>query len=656
MIFHIALASILFLVNAFQPIYAEEVPVAEAKKLKKLPFKWVNGDNSLEFSSKIKLELFYGKNNTLLNDANCDLDKVFAPVKYTLDFATLYGFGCHTRGYDIVRMKSSIRSKGVWGSPETIATTDDSFIKDVDVVSGKHNHSINRNILWVREMWLELVLNDMVGFNACNKYIFTAGFFPFQLGRGIALGDAYATDPDFIGYYSPNVVDQYAPGLKLTGEFSPQVIGDFYVGIIHNKANSFGNVNMKVRGQELGHRLFPARGFGKINWLMAARVKWWAIKDECNTLLLEPYALYDNQAEQRIAFVGDASTKLGTFGLAMEARFGAFECGFDFAKNIGAQNVKGWDRNIVIKQVRTGVYYEVNSAVTAIANNPATNDLAGQPAVFTSANQQVIEFTPPQDASANGKQIGDSNLKNAIDRYNDPYRNKFNGLMVVGDMSYRFCEDLQMALGAGMATGDENPNRDLNRLGDSNHDSVYNGFIGLQEVYSGTRVRSAFLLSGPARIPRLLSFPTATLPEPYPDFVSRFTNIIFAGWAAVINANQWSINPNILNYWQEHRTRIFDTRPDHPSGVPSERFARSWLGLELNVFADIKLPNDVKFFAVGAAFIPGTHFSDVKGLPISKEQQRFLARRERISVPGEFVPTLGNNTAYMINIGMEYKF
>lgn len=654
MIFYIVLAALLCVGSS--SMHAEEVRVTpeELKKLKKEPFIFLNGDNKLEFGSKIKLESFYGKNISLLNKFNCDLDTVLAPVKYTLDFATMYGYGCQSRGYDIVRLKSSIRSKGVWGAPETIATTDDAFIKSADVVMGRHNHSINRNILWVREMWLELVLNDMIGFNACNKYLFTAGFFPFQLGRGIALGDAYATDPDFIGYYSPNVVDQYAPGLKLTGEFSDRVIGDFYVGILHNKANSFGNVNLKIHAQELGRRLFPARGFGKINWLMAARVKWWAIKDECNTLLIEPYGLYDDEREQRVAFIGDASAKLGTFGLAMEARFKDFEFGFDFAKNVGRQNVKGWDRNMIVQQIRTGVYYEVNNAVTAIANNPATNDLAGQSAVFTKTNQELIEFGQPQNASANDKQIGTSNLKNAVDRFNDPYSNKFNGFMAVGDMAYRFNKEFQMAIAAGVATGDENPNRDLDRLGDSNIDGDYNGFIGLQETYSGTRVRSAFLLSGSGKIPRVLSFPANNLSDPFPDFVNRFTNIRFVGWAANIAACKWSINPNILNYWQEWPTRLFD----QAAGTFSqERLARTWLGLEFNVFADIKLPNDVKFFMVGAAFVPGSHFSDIKGRPITREQQRFLAARERGgAVATEFVPTVGDNTSYIINIGMEYKF
>ena len=42
----------------------------------------------------------------------------------------------------------------------------------------------------------------------------TFGAFPFELGRGIALGTAYAVDASDLGFYSENAIDQYAFGGK----------------------------------------------------------------------------------------------------------------------------------------------------------------------------------------------------------------------------------------------------------------------------------------------------------------------------------------------------------------------------------------------------------------------------------------------------------
>lgn len=626
----------------------------EVEPLKKKPFKWFFGDNTLEFGSRLRLESFYSRNTTLLNNANGGLDKTFVPVKYTMDFAGIYGFGCQSQGYDIVRIKAALRSRGNWGAPETIASTDDAFIKDVDVVEGRHSHTINRHMVWIREFWLEMVLNDAFDWNPHGRYIFTAGFFPFQLGRGISLGDSYATDPDLLGYYSPNVIDQYAPGLKISGKLSDTGCLNFdaYAAILHNKANTFNNVNMRIRGQQIGCRLTPARGFAVINWLIALQMQWHIMNEDEHHIVFAPYALYDDEREQKIEFVGDASSKLGTFGCALEGNLGCWEFGFDVARNVGRQNVRGWDRNVITKDVRTGIYYEVNSDVTAIADNPPTNDLAGKRAVFTPVNQAIVNSSP-QDQAANGKQIGVSNLKNSNDRFNNPYSNKFKGLMFVGDIGYNFTEELKFAAAAGMATGDNNPNRDLDELNDSNIDGDYQGFIGLQETYSGTRVRSAFLLSGAGRVPRVLSFPSENVTDNFPESVSRFTNIIFTGAAAWIESGDWNVNTNVLTYWTEAPTRIFN---QDANLFVTESFARSWLGVEMNLFADVTLCNTAKLFFVGAVFIPGSHYSDIKGRPLSKDQERFLESLDVTGNPAIRVPVLGTDAAYTINIGMEYKF
>ncbi len=81
--------------------------------------------------------------------------------------------------------------------------------------------------------------------------------------------------------------------------------------------------------------------------------------------------------------------------------------------------------------------------------------------------------------------------------------------MIVADAAYTIARpQIKVAIAGGYASGDENPNKDLEDPNDSNVDGDFSGFIGLQEIYTGKRVRSGFLLSGAGRIPRVLSFPT----------------------------------------------------------------------------------------------------------------------------------------------------
>ncbi len=631
---------------------AGEIVVVQRPVVKKEPMKWIFGNHTLELAARLRIEGFYSKNATLLNDLNCGLDKMIIPAKHTFDIGTIYGYGCASHGYNVIQWKTTLRNKNVWGSPETNGGTGEATIKDKDVVFGKHTHAIHRHLLWIREMWLEMVLNDMFDLRTVGQHTFTLGFFPFQLGRGIALGDAYATDPDFLGYYSAAAIDQYAPGFKFAGMFDKdkRLSYDLYLAILNNKSSTFNDVNMKIRGQEYGQRYFQARGFGSLNWLFAARLRWFPVRNEAFTLMIEPYGLYNDEREQRLEFVGDASSKMGTFGCALEANIGRFDCGFDLAGNIGGQTVKGWDRNTIEKEVRNGTFVEVNSDVYASSGATAP-DVAGSKALFLSANQAIIANSV-ESQSMNGKAIS-TGLTNSADRFNDPYRNKFSGFMTVGDMSYRFCKELKMSVGGGLATGDLNPNRDIEQINDSNKDTTYTGFIGLQETYSGTRIRSAFLLSGAGRIPRIVAFPSPNVTDRTPETVSRFTNIIFAGWSANIKAGKCNLNPNIMNFWQDYPTRFFDVTAEKSSDV---RCARTWLGLELNLFADYSFDNDIKLFLVAAGFIPGSYYSDVKGRPLSKEQQRFLDSLDRTGVTADFVPTLGNNFAYTFNLGLEYRF
>jgi len=628
---------------------------------------------SLTLENKLKIEGFYSKNMRELNDMNNagptaapfaetgGFDKVFF-TKFTDDFKLTHKFKNLDCDWTRITCTAGIRLKGSFGDPEAGFKTGPTPIKDLDVVMGLHRHAFNVHVPVVREIWMELLLNDLMGMGWNQKHTFTLGLFPFALGRGISLGDAYAIAPDVVGYDPESSVEQYAPGFKLSGSFLDDKMCDydFYVALLQNRSGSFDTVNEKILGRLYGHRYNQGRGFGAVNFIVAGRLKNVLVDEPCRKISIEPYALFDDERFQRVEAPSDASTKMGTIGCASECVLGDFEFGFDGALNVGKQNVYGLDRNTVSKELRNGLMYAVNTKVVDAGT--------GNKALYTPINQnlvgKVIGETTPNSCIAtewNGAEIPRDNLlvepvlRNAADRFRDPYVNIYNGAMFVFDWSYYFANpNLKLAGTFGYATGDDAPNLDLDAVGDSDVDGTYSGFVSLQELYSGKRVRSAVLLSGKGSFPRLLSFPiNARVGGGVPTSTSRFNNLVFTGGALWLEREYgctlWRINPNVLAFWQEHAARIavVDNR---------DVFASKFLGTEANIYVDCFTTKGLNCFLVTGFFLPGSHYEAVAGRPLSAAERRYLDRLDRTGVSEEWVPTLGHDPAYFINAGFEYKF
>jgi len=383
------------------------------------------------------------------------------------------------------------------------------------------------------------------------------------------------------------------------------------------------------------------------------------------SLYFEPYWLFVDQPEQKIEFLGDASAILGTLG--MSADFGGkhFECGFDTSMNFGHQNVKNWDKNSTRFTNFDGINRIANSKVTY--NNPqdTTDPLNGKdfPFVAGSTSQTMIEQSP-QSENQNGKVIGTTTfngntveLINKSDRFKKGYENKLRGWMFVTDGSWwNNQHDLQLAVTFGFASGDNNPNL-------IDEDGIYSGFIGFQELYSGRRVKSAYVL-GSSRLRRPLSFPLS-FPRKgkFASAVGRFTNLIFTGGSIYWRPNSYEgklkFHPNMIFYWDDLRTRAYDLE----AGAESNSFSSRFLGTEFSLFVDYYLKPPLRLFFVAGIFVPGAHFTDIQGKPINANQSKIieelLRRRDKEDRTGyseELIPNISDDTGLILNFGIEYKF
>ncbi len=326
-------------------------------------------DIEIDFWGYFKPEAFAGKNFNFLNNS-LSQDTIFY-FRHTNDFFLDLVYGRNTYGCAAAEFKSSVRNRAVWGSPSTIALTLPSHVRAAGIEFGEHVHSFPRLFFWLREMWLKVSLVEF--FNLCTdcSHTVTVGAFPFELGRGISLGAAYAIGPGPLGFYSDSMIDQFAFGLKFSGDIKQDLLAyDVYGAILQSRSNSLAATSRPIYKNEIGHRDDPARGFGKDDYLIAARLILTAAdSDKWGLLTFEPYGMYNNDPEQRVEFNGDASSKLGTFGLAGEYINEGFECGFDTAVNVGRQFVRPWDRNQVVLENYNGQIVSVNNNVIIVSGN-----------------------------------------------------------------------------------------------------------------------------------------------------------------------------------------------------------------------------------------------------------------------------------------------
>jgi hypothetical protein len=630
------------------PVY-EKIEDRESLQLITQNFAFKKKFGELMLSCRYRPELFYGCNITSLNDYH-DLDRIVF-LRHTIDITGEAKAGQQENNFDALYLKFTLRNKGVWGNPASILPTTDASVKLVDALIGPHRHTIGRHVVWIRELWLKTSWNEIFNSKRDGKHYIIIGFYPFKLGHGIALGDAYAVNPGLLGFYTDNVVDQYAPGILFTGDIVKDVLKyDLYWAWLENKSDSLSNNAEPIYFQRFGKRHNPQRGFGSANWLVAGRLQ--AVpfdSKKLGKLNVEPYFLFNHAPEQRIEFSADSKADISTLGLSMDYERGNFGASFEVAGNLGKRTAWGWDRNQVVPELITTAPGGIR-----LVNNHVIDTTTNSKALDTPANQKAIN-NAPQDEAYNGQLIAGTTLQNTNDRFSNEFSQHFKGAMVFFDTGYWFWnKQVQLAGTVGYASGDENPNESFTNPRLAPTDTTYEGFVGLQEIFTGGRVESAFLL-GQRRLVRPLSLPEDALSQGFfAASLAEFTNLVFTGLALHVKPSGvgkllW--RQNLLFFWQPVATHAFDLAT---KTVFSHKFARSFLGTEINSFVDFFPLEQLKAFVIFSLFIPGSHFTDIKGTPLSREQVNIINNDAGQNL-GK-LPLLGTDCAYTLNVGIEYKF
>ena len=608
---------------------------------------------NFDITGMLKPEAGYAKNANLINSD--ELDTTYF-IRNTFDL----GFRVRDKAGN-VELYAGARNKLEAGNPSSVSSTSKVATKLVDAFQEPHTHASGKNFLWVRELWMRWDFGKIFNMPFASEQFLTVGLFPFQVGRGISLGDVYAAGPELLGFYSETYVDQYAFGLLFSGDvWSDWVNYALYFGVLKNRNGSFKDVQEKIYASRIGYCDMPQRGFGDINYVIANYFDIYALHDDVyGSMRLQPYWIFNQDNGQTIEFANDAKSILGTIGLEGEYLSKYFEFGFEMAFNAGKQIRHGWDRNIVTLIDNDGRISEVNSHVV----NSLTNaDAQKIPFVSAKGAAQKAIYGVPQGECSNGQLIpGDfqqigyldnmpaGEMFNTKDRFVNGYCTTYNGWMLLADSSiWILPKDLRLSFTAGASSGDVNPHFETK-------DGDYKGFIPLQEAYSGKRVKFAFPTS---KVQRPIANPFNTDEDNVlTRTTSGFTNLIFAGTGMAWTPSGWDkafkLNPNIIAYWMQHSVPLLVPLAANTTNCVPQ--ASPFLGMEFNLYIDYNVVKNLKLFTVASVFMPGTFYSDIKG-----RRAAFNADSEQGDDATGFVsdktPKYGDSVAWTLNIGAEYRF
>lgn len=644
------------------------VEKVEAGEKKALTF--TRGDTEWKFGAKIVTENRFAKNAVMLNKCLPDETNHF---RTTLDTDFGFAYGEKKFGHKAVEVASTLRFKTIWGKIgyQSRTETNDEF-KVVDAALGEHNHASTRSLVWIKNAWIKASLNAMFGFESEKVHTVKFGMFPFQLGRGIALGQFYGiVSPGFLAIYSRDT-DFSPTGILLNGEIVEDTLWyDLYYAKYEDKSASFGDVFNSNKEKVLGRRLTPWSGSAKDSDVFAARLKIKALDDkEIGTLHLEPYVMYNEASDQKVEMMADSKSMLGAVGLGLEYTNKNFEFGAEVAANYGHERLYAIDRNkVILKNEKYGTepiesVHQVYSHLTYVKAGDVT-PLYDTKSVVVNADSETSlinnrnsecgcayngqTWVPSEAGALLGGNV--DSFKNADDRYRPSYKNNYRGWMFVVDASYLFnCIDLTTAAAYGFASGDKNPHL-------CERDKNYKGFVGLYELYSGKRVPSVFILDA-RKIRRPL---TLDKDESEAQSDPSFTDLHHVGLGVTwkpkcLKDKNFKLNPNLLFFWKDFASRKYDRTANDCEGAISEcKDARKFMGTEFNLIAQYDLLKDLSLKGYFAIFFPGSYYEDIKGVPMKGDIFNKLEIADKSDLPSARY-RLSDDTAYYAQAVLEYKF
>lgn len=641
--------------------------------LEKPPIEFIAGDLAVTFGGKVRVEHYTHLNPVYLNKKTPD---GFGGFKQTVDLNLDVVCGEKKCGHKAFELYLSLRSKSRWG---VVGSYKNSTLTETSlggISLGEHSHKASRPNPWFKDAWMQLSLNR--AFNSENKKIhyLKAGWFPFQLGRGVAFGPYYAVVYEFLGLFSYSA-DASAPGINVNGEILKDKLWyDLYYSKFEDNSASVFNVMKTVNENRVGRRSSPYRGEGKDDELWALRLRAKPFdKESSGRLELEPYVFFNEASDQKVEISSDTKTQLGAYGMEVRYKKNKFKIDAEVAFNYGQQKLYSIDRNEVkLLSLRTDG--DIPESTANMVDEDSGQRGAGllykgySHVVINSGGDLNEKKAPVNDAStaaayndtnitkAVGVAYGPNGiLKNLENRVRPEYTNKFNGWMGIIDARYKVAKNFKIAAEAGYVSGDNDPH--INEV-----DKNYDGFVALHSLYIGKTVLAPLFL-GERYIARPLGLIRGK--KEVEGFRAKtnntFSDLKYVGIGATWKPeryvqNRFKINPNTVFFWRDNESYkyvIDESNPDNNQVSNTEK-ASNFFGTELNVIFNYELIKDLTLAGIFSVFVPGSYYKDVKGVPLRGDFYRDVLSSDLRVVVNPLDYRMSDDLEFYAVVSLEYRF
>lgn len=588
----------------------------------------------LKCSGTVVEELIATKNLNVLNA--CIAEDSVGYILTTID----YCFRADCGDIKIPRLSfyTDLRFRYAWGSAVDTKTLDSSrlFVDSIKTITGS---SFNKHLLWMREGWMKMVFGSDP---ENHQHFVQVGLIPFQIGRGLSLGDAYDV-LGFLGFTAGFGIDQYAPAVLLSANPCGKNILNAYVALIDSRQSSLDENFEIIRSSEIGSCKY--RGVSHKSFIFALNSKiYFDNTEKHQKTIIEPYLMNVYVPDKNLEFTNDIDANLSTLGLCVEVEYKKMNWGFECARNLGDAFVKPWDRNrIEIVKQSNGQVAEKYSKIYDKSPLDSTAELV----YVTDVNQAYVNSSE-KNVSENGKQIG-PNLFNALSRFRPEQTLILGGFFFVGDVAYDYIPKvLKGGIGVGYFSGFGNTCLDLNHVSsEANSHQSFTGFIPVQSQYVGKRIKHLVMFNqGIARYTIATSPPTIDTQNITPsintDSIDSTTNISFIGTRLAWNVKKFAehqllLAPNVIGYWSPETPRLII--PATATTPAIEINVANYLGTELNLEFSVEVIKNLKFSGYAGMLIPGSYYKSIQGTIVKK-----------------FNLPIGDNIAWICDMAFSYTF
>jgi|GEM_PF-616165 len=575
----------------------------------------------------------------------------------TTDFLLSFIYGDVKK--PLVQFYNCLRFRYVFGGPGVV-TTETPTLQIEGATLPLNALSIPKHLLWTNEAWLHIALNKT---DDSRDLFLRSGLFPYDIGRGIALGSAYATS-GFLGATPEFSIDQYAPGVWLHAEIFPKKFDlNTYFALLINQSDSFGDNNALIRTQDISQATTgPTRGTNTQVWVFSLSSKWYPVNEDNKRASIEPFLIQYHAPDQTLEFYADSNLYLRTFGVGVEHFTGDFEWGLEVAFNGGYQEIRAWDRNQNVIGLDPNGNLQIQYTEVNLENPGLGISIPAYPAIAVplstggTFNVATAVANSLQNFLANGAQLNPTasflvidgvnyDLLNSEIRFRPEQRVFFDGFYCTADVGYQILKDrLKIYAGMGYASGElDNLEESITSFTEQGLlERRFHGFFPIQSVYSGGNRLNLFVLlnQGVPRFDQQNPVPTVPIKNYITPIqgtqntlqINAFTNLMYMGGAI-----EW--NPDWLAAYKSglKANVIYYRMPVTPNIPGSTLLASHSLGLEFNVRQTATIFNRVSLMNAFGVLFPGQLYTDMKGTSISGG----------IS---------GDSPTYAINIGISVAF